>query len=127
MYSWFLTQTITISFSYADKMEQAVLATQPKIGDPDYEKKKKEYLVMAQLIIKIIEKLQNTFDNLFSQYSEFFDNLASTIKAGGDSKKVIKNFISKIENEQKQAWQPFCDVLDLWKSENIDTNNKKMH
>ncbi len=104
-------------------MEQAVLAVQPKTGDPDYEEKKKAYLAMVKLVMKIIEKLQNTFDNLFSQYLKFFDDLANTIKNGKDSKKMVKDFISKIEKEHKDVWKPFINALDLWKSENIDATN----
>jgi CRISPR/Cas system CSM-associated protein Csm2 small subunit len=113
---------------HIDKIEQQVLSARPLPNDPDYEEKRQAYCEMIKVILELIKKLQDTCDNIFSQYFEFFDLLWDAIKQGKDSKTMIKQFTSKIEKETQERWKPFFEILDdvIHKMNNTTPDNQQL-
>jgi hypothetical protein len=97
---------------HIDKIEEQVLSARPLPNDPNYEEKRQAYCEMIKGILELVKKLQDTCDNIFSQYFKFFDQLWDAIKQGKDSTTMIERFTSKIEKETEKTWKPVFEILD---------------
>jgi hypothetical protein len=77
--------------------------------------------------MELMKKLQETCDQIFSEYFKFFKDLSNAVEQDNDTKQMVADFKVKIKKKSDDTWQPFFDIVDEWKYKLDNPTNAIAH
>ena len=76
-----------------------------------------------KLTMELMQRLGQTCDQMFAEYSQFINDLSQTVEQNKDTKHMIADFQAKLKKKTENTWQPFFNFIDDWKRQLDNSTN----